>query len=148
MTVGFRMPSTPSLRLRRMSRWIAVAVGALAMAGWVTCASAFLGSRAGPEDVPTVDRRARELVAAIDTFVRDHGHPPSRLEELLPKYLDEIPAPLPGSQANFCYFTFPGADLSEGEWLLVFFCSAILDVDSAEAIEFHSNDHHWRYYPG
>ena len=40
-------------------------------------------------------QRARPLIEAIESHIRDHGTPPSTLQDLIPRYLASIPEGLP-----------------------------------------------------
>lgn len=42
--------------------------------------------------------RAQPIIRAIDAYRVDHADEPDSLDELVPEYLDELPAPLVGGQ--------------------------------------------------
>jgi len=61
---------------------------------------------------PEIDRaalktRSAPLVAALTQYTSDHGQPPERLDQLVPKYLAAIPQTGIPEHPAFDYGTFP-----------------------------------------
>lgn len=61
--------------------------------------------------------RMMPLVAAIETYHRDHGSYPERLEVLVPKYIDQLPSTGMGNYTNYHYYV--GSQAKEGNpWII------------------------------
>jgi hypothetical protein len=61
--------------------------------------------------------RMMPLVTAIETYQRDHGAYPERLDILVPKYIDRLPSTGMGNYTNYHYSV--GSQLSEGNpWII------------------------------
>jgi hypothetical protein len=106
-----------------------------------------LSPQAGPSDLPKFERRLRGLVAAIEQFTVDNGRPPSRLADLVPKYLDAIPKPLRYTSTDLSYFVAPSANLKPNDWKLLYWCGPAILLDSAARIEYNSTECRWQYFP-
>jgi hypothetical protein len=64
--------------------------------------------------------RGQPIVGAIEAYEQKNGHPPGSLNELVPDYLDAIPATGIGVLPTFHYWTGEPKDVLEGnEWILI-----------------------------
>lgn len=91
--------------------------------------------------LPTVERTAAPLVAALRLYTAEHGLPPVELRELVPAYLDALPETGYPPCPTFGYARGPREHWS-------------LDVDgsfgpafSRRKFELFSTAEHWRYVP-
>ncbi len=83
---------------------------------------------------------AAPLVEAIRAFQTDTGYPPATLNELVPRYLDHLPATRYRAVQTFSYSRGPGP-----EWTLeVPSTSLMFDVD---AFQYYSRVPAWRLVP-
>lgn len=55
---------------------------------------------------------ARPVIEAIREYARDHGHPPSALADLVPKYMPQVPTPKGPTRHGWVYWG--GGDVKQG----------------------------------
>ena len=62
-------------------------------------------------------KESAPLVAALEKFTTEQGHPPATLAELVPKYLPAVPQPSIGIRSEYGYRS-GGQALAENPWAL------------------------------
>lgn len=123
----------------RGRRALLLASAALGIAGVLVAGWEFEPYRRPERYLPEVDAASRPIVDAIDRYAKDHGAPPSSLDELVPAYLDAIPESSYRGDSTFEYARLFDA---QPKWWLSLDCAASFD-DTSE-MRFDSERRAWR----
>jgi hypothetical protein len=95
---------------------------------WLLCAGVFTAAFIGglewrfnicQTNLLRVTERGQPLVDAITAYRAEHGRPPAKLDELVPKYLDRIPETGIGKWPEFGYWVGEPDRHFGNEWVLV-----------------------------
>jgi hypothetical protein len=102
---------------RRVARFVFVAAGLWTLSGVVAIRAA---DRVRMSGMRQLADRSMPLVHAIERYARETGHPPTKLEDLVPKYLPHVPTTGIAAYPEYSLVTGQAAaEYANNPWVLM-----------------------------